>query len=837
MAYLKRPQAGERVLQSLYDSVISIIDYLPTLEVRGDNYSTSVEHSAGGTVIHAKRNVSPDQGGGGREYYAGSGLTLSGNVFYNALSGDGTTIQIVDNVISCLVRPSGGGPSGPDNDTTYTGEYNVYSSGWISVNSSGSNPHLISSNLRNIEQLYNYPLVANSNIVMPDSLTACNNTVDISQVGSIYSNHYIQTRDIFHDGAGTRINFAWMKNPFGDTSEGGTNGIVQGLQVDLTLSGGRFADVVLHKHVFGAYDPNTGTRYDPPDESRVDCLLTGTYNHFPHTTGFIDIVPVEMEDGKTWGVISTNLHAGSGIAIDAKTGEITCTIEGGGGGPGGGIEYYDGRFISISSDNTINCTLSSLSELYNPPLVSKSRPLCSQVDNVQYYYNHFMQLGDWVGNKGQNTIVTKGSFIKTPQGAGEPGSWQYIYQYTGPQVDCVLTGGRFIDVHSHWQNSGGETPEQIEPDDHTINSLLSGDNSHIFIKELTGYDQINDDGSWGGIISTNIHGDEVTIHMAEDGTLSCMGGGGGNVPTPVANTVLSATSNGTMQWTANTGGSGGGGGGIPWPMWENLCGSGNIVLTQTWYTTSTGGWLRISNKSGTGVGGCNSIYIDPTVPPIVDGVRAIGKNHIGLGVGVMTYPLAIPPGSSFYIEFPSGDTTRCWFDGSTSPAKTNSVMIEGSKLITKSSEVAVEQAGIAQSNCNTAYSNAIGSMKYDYQEYIGDDNIEPPDDYKDWYYNTYNAYNAAAAAATLAQQAAISCQNAYTVFVDGGGTISQSYVDAAIAASGQAEADATSAHNMVLTAGYYYDLAYNHYLTCPNHSGWFAEYEQDYGQPFQKYDD
>jgi hypothetical protein len=68
MAYLKRPQRGEKVLQSLFDSVNSIIDYLPSITVRGDNFSTYVEHSTAGTVIHAKQPLDTDQSGKGKTY-------------------------------------------------------------------------------------------------------------------------------------------------------------------------------------------------------------------------------------------------------------------------------------------------------------------------------------------------------------------------------------------------------------------------------------------------------------------------------------------------------------------------------------------------------------------------------------------------------------------------------------------------------------------------------------------------------------------------------------------------------------------------------------------------
>lgn len=82
----RKPQAGDKVLQSMYDAICQIIDYLPTLEVRGDNTTTSVNHTSCGTIIKAiKSNLVLNQtkkGEGGGEYYADNvTLQLNGQTF------------------------------------------------------------------------------------------------------------------------------------------------------------------------------------------------------------------------------------------------------------------------------------------------------------------------------------------------------------------------------------------------------------------------------------------------------------------------------------------------------------------------------------------------------------------------------------------------------------------------------------------------------------------------------------------------------------------------------------------------------------------------------------
>ena len=92
----RKPQRGDKVLQALYDSVCDIIDYLPSLEVRGDNKTTAVNHTEFGTTIRAVipnvtiNKTTKGEGGGGEEYYNGTGLSLINNVFSITLPNDNT---------------------------------------------------------------------------------------------------------------------------------------------------------------------------------------------------------------------------------------------------------------------------------------------------------------------------------------------------------------------------------------------------------------------------------------------------------------------------------------------------------------------------------------------------------------------------------------------------------------------------------------------------------------------------------------------------------------------------------------------------------------------------
>ena len=138
MKFPSKPAKGDRVLQSIYNSLIEVIDYLPTLSVVGDNKTTYVNHSAFGTTIHAVQPHSTIQGNA-NEYIAGSGIVItSGNVI-NAKLSAGPNINIDYNSGWLVISgtPAGSGSSGgggdcsgvgfPDYAQLYNGNYSMTS--------------------------------------------------------------------------------------------------------------------------------------------------------------------------------------------------------------------------------------------------------------------------------------------------------------------------------------------------------------------------------------------------------------------------------------------------------------------------------------------------------------------------------------------------------------------------------------------------------------------------------------------------------------------------------------------------------------------------------------
>ena len=241
----------------------------------------------------------------------------------------------------------------------------------------------------------------------------------------------------------------------------------------------------------------------------------------------------------TDGSLSSELYGGWRIAY------IGPVPSGGGGSDTNTLYIGDANLYSIFSGNhiyvdpeplstdpnthVIYSTLYWIKDLANDPAFYSPSGSAGQIredmlSTASFPSEHFIQTKDLLYQKGTNAIFTSGGWKQnvSPNAIEIPDPEDpnktitvYLKHWTGFQVDCVLTGGRFTEVNSHWASS------YLDADDHTINCLLSGDNSHIFISEQSP----NEDGSWGGIISTNIHGDGTTVTMDADGTLHAVGGG------------------------------------------------------------------------------------------------------------------------------------------------------------------------------------------------------------------------------------------------------------------------------------------------------------------------
>lgn len=64
----RKPQSGQKVLQSLYNAVCDIIDFLPSLEVTGDNKTIKVDGFGGGKVISLAKKTTNTPNSSGINY-------------------------------------------------------------------------------------------------------------------------------------------------------------------------------------------------------------------------------------------------------------------------------------------------------------------------------------------------------------------------------------------------------------------------------------------------------------------------------------------------------------------------------------------------------------------------------------------------------------------------------------------------------------------------------------------------------------------------------------------------------------------------------------------------
>lgn len=68
------PKAGDNTLNGIYRTVKQIVDYLPSLEVAGDNLTTTVDVHSSGRIVRAK----PQKGSGASASAAGSTYVYDG---------------------------------------------------------------------------------------------------------------------------------------------------------------------------------------------------------------------------------------------------------------------------------------------------------------------------------------------------------------------------------------------------------------------------------------------------------------------------------------------------------------------------------------------------------------------------------------------------------------------------------------------------------------------------------------------------------------------------------------------------------------------------------------
>ena len=264
-----------------------------------------------------------------------------------------------------------------------------------------------------------------------------------------------------------------------------------------------------------------GTNIQITSTNVINCLLSGDGKHVfvdndTHkiSTNFQQGTNISIEDNGTINCtltpseFTTDISSGRFIIISGNNNSINCTLSGlypiytdeendliGISGAGssvvkilksvsGDIKWEDetiltsGRFIEISGDNySINCTLTGLDQLQNTPgyITSTSIPGA--------------------------TPITSGRFIEVTGALNSINNTMEMFD--GVNTSALLHYKTIID------DSDPENPIQKQVEDgYQIDCLLSGDETHVFIDNIT------------HTISTNFHGSSNII-VSNDGTISC----------------------------------------------------------------------------------------------------------------------------------------------------------------------------------------------------------------------------------------------------------------------------------------------------------------------------
>lgn len=608
-----KPQHGKSFVQEFGNSINQIIDYLPSLEVRGDQKSTYVTKSSKGTVIHATEQNPSTRG---KEYFAGSGLILSGNTFNNAvtsgrfievtsayainctLSG-GNNIEITPNgVINCTLTGGGGGGGGY---TYYADNYSL-----SSVNST---------------TFYTYD-------VLPFLTGAGGITVkrygDAPGIGGRWGAG--ETPDTYHDNLihsmakGTVISCPVYLPSTGIAILDDPTSATYSKYVAIT------ADFDYHAGTGISIDPTTRTincTVEPggggetyyADESTIK--LSSTNNTFylydvePALTGEGDIkIGNYGFDGlrRITTISSTPYTGGDNISVDnyvismtttipTKTSDLTndshfITIND---VPPGTV--YQGDNVTIAASGTNNNIFYVIDGVFAPltTVVNLSTELSGHIDYVSS--NIPLSTSELVNDVPFVTSSDLDAYYKVSAFNAVGDHLQYIPRLG--RLNCTLTGGDWIQIDeqdninctltnvSDLNNDAGYiTTVDIPPSTTYIGT------SGIVIEPILDENQQPTTSSFIGL-STKFYNDLTAISTrpatgdkilsSHNGTLSWeTNTAGSNIPTPTANKVLSSNASNQIVWATNTGGS------TPTPGEQNY----NYIFSSGIYQATAGSkWI------------------------------------------------------------------------------------------------------------------------------------------------------------------------------------------------------------------------------------------------------
>lgn len=691
-----KPRSGQKTIAALYRSICQIIDYLPSLTVKGDGKNIKVTNSDSGKIISVKNNNLSNwkYQGDYQKYIFGRGVKseydqeicsgldgipkelLPQFVTLN-LSGDGTYISasipssITDPVIISYIgpAPSGGGGSGGI----------VYTAG-SGISISGTT-------------------------IQTTFLPGCDIWFwDHSNDGASPGN-YITIENGLSAGFGIKFK---DNNPEGDYH-------MHYIGVDLV--GGDYISIVTGTTAGGT----------PVNYPTIRCNLSAT--------GYIGLSTVYLNQYDTGAVITTNLHGdGTTVTID-NDGTIHSHASGGTGGQtlsaasginifaSGGVDYIETTFrpgvdiyfwdhssdtnpqnvITIQNglsagngitfrDNTVEEGTSTYHQHYIDWSVSATHWLdynsgyavlsCTlDGDNSTVFIANdgTISANVWQYNSGTgisvdntNHTITLTADIPSPGVSYSAGSGIAIYTSGGSEyIRTNFEPG--CDIW-FWDHNNDTNPEDritvqnglsagygITLRDNTSKPGVATYHQHYMDVDIAG-------GQWleynvsAATMSCTLTGDGSTVFINSNGVISAKTGT--ILPTPVANKILSSNSSKQLVWAENTGGTPSptpSGGGMAWPNYFNLGEeSDSRVYPLMRYTTLTGGWLRVSCRGGTSR--CVGVWV--------------GDNYYGLGQGIMTWSLAIPPASSFYVDVDWNINNLIWFDSSLNLSKATNAEIE-----------------------------------------------------------------------------------------------------------------------------------------------------------------